>query len=450
MGKGANLDRQRPLERAGWGVVLIVVYTGLACLPLLMAGLRHPETDEGFVAELGKSFALAGTVLLALQIVLAARLTWVERPFGLDVLMDFHKAMAVFAFALILAHPILLAAGGAGWDILYRLDQPWFILCGKLALVILTVHVITSLIRQRLRLGFERWRAVHNAALLVFVLAFVHSWIVGGDVREAPVRVLWVGLLAAAVLSYVLHKFLAPAVTRRGAYRVKSVLRETHDVWTLEMEPPAGHARFDFRPGQFQFLTLLRGERSLPVEEHPFTIVSSPEARRLAASIKESGDFTRTVGRTRPGDLVAVRGPYGRFSYTYRPEERDLVFIAGGIGITPLLSMLRHMRDHAVDMNVLLLWGNKTEADIAFRAELEALGEKPRLEVVHVLSQPDESWGGETGYIDRAKIERLVGDRLAQKTYYVCGPPVMMEKVFASLRRLEVPPVRICYERFAL
>ncbi len=438
-------------DRPGWGLLLVLAYTALVLLPLAVAALSRPLTDHGFIYELGRSFALLGFALLALQFLLSARLSWIERPYGLDALFAYHKAMALVAVVLIALHPLLLVLGGAGWGLLVRLDVSWRIWLGKLALLLLLIQVLTSILRPRLRLGFEQWRFLHNQATVIFGLAFIHSWYTGGDLQERTMQTLWWAMLAIAA-AYGYHKLLRPALLRRRAYRVAEVSRETHNVWTLRLQPPPGRSRFPYRPGQFCFLTLWRAARGLPVEEHPFTISSSPSRDHLACTIKQSGDFTATIGETRAGDPVSIQGPFGRFSYTLHPAPADLVFIAGGIGITPLMSMLRQMRDAEADRDVLLIYANRTEADIVFRSELDeiAAGGHPRLQVVHVLSDRDGPWEGETGYVTRDMIARLVGDNPGQRSYYVCGPPPMMKQVIGALRELRVPPGRIAFERFSL
>lgn len=125
------------------------------------------------------------------------------------------------------------------------------------------------------------------------------------------------------------------------------------------------------------------------------------ENTQKPASSPEVGDFTSTIKETRAGDRAAVHGAFGRFSYALHPEERDLVFIAGGIGITPLISMLRHMRDTRDDRSVLLFYANPAEDRIVLRRELEEIenGRHPMLKLVHALSHPDEGWSGERGQI---------------------------------------------------
>lgn len=128
------------------------------------------------------------------------------------------------------------------------------------------------------------------------------------------------------------------------------------------------------------------------------------------------------------------------------------MLIAGGIGITPLMSMLRHMRDTGSQRAVTLLYGNTTESDIVFPAELAEIVtvSQPPLRVVHVISRPDESCSEEQGHIDAAKLERLLGEDLSGTGFYVCGPAAMSKQVAAVLRQRKVPLQRIHAESFSL
>jgi predicted ferric reductase len=360
--------------------------------------------------------------------------------------------MAVLAALLLLSHPFLMVLGGGGWKLIWG-DHTWYIWVGRAALAILLMSVSISLWRLPLAIPFETWRLGHNiSGPAILVLGFVHSWNASVDFSLTAMQVLWVILLIQAAAFYWYHRFYTPARLRRQPYRVEEVRQESHNVWTLKFTPPAGQSRFNFLPGQFQFVTLLRG-RGLPEEEHHFTISSSPTEQGFHSStIKASGDFTVTIGATRPGNLAAIEAPFGRFSYVLHPQAKDLVFIAGGIGVTPFMSNLRHMRDTQAERRVLLLWANKTEADIIFREELTNLesGVRPELKVVHILSRPGDAWMGEKGRLDRERVHRLAGDRLAQAMFFLCCPPPMATSLVQILPGLGVPEERISLEYFSL
>jgi predicted ferric reductase len=431
---------------------LILIYLFLLVLPLVIVTAYSLPPPDLFAYNLGRAFALAAFVIMALQFPLASRLKWIERPFGLNLIFPFHRNMAILAALLLLAHPFLMACGGGGWKLIWG-DNTWYIWVGRLALVTVLMSVVVSLGRLRLGVPFETWRLGHNiSGPAILVLGLVHSWNASVDFTLPSMRVLWVALLVQAGTFYWYHRFSLPARLRRHPYRVVDVRQESHDVWTLKFAPPAGQSRFDFLPGQFQFVTLLRG-RGLPEEEHHFTISSSPAEQGFHSStIKASGDFTATIGETRPGDLAVIEAPFGRFSYVHFPAATDLVFIAGGIGITPFMSNLQHMHNVQAERRVLLLWANKTGADIIFREELAVLekGARPELKVVHILSRPEAGWQGEKGHLDREAVQRLAGDRLANSRFFLCCPPPLAKSLLRILPGLGVPEERISLEYFSL
>lgn len=431
----------------------IILYLAVVLSPFLVVAAFHLKTEDVFFYNLGRCFAQMAFAILVMQVVLASRLKWVEAPFGLNLTFPFHRRMGTLAAVLLLLHPPLMAMGGGGWHLIYGLKVEWYILVAKAALALLLINVGVSLWRARLGIKFEKWRLWHDIlGPLVLVLAFVHSWYASEDLTVRPMQVLWVVFLGVAVLLFTYHRLLRPVLLRDHLYQVMEVRQETAKVWTLKFAPPPGERRFDFLPGQFQFVTLLRG-RGLPVEEHHFTIASSPtEAGYHAATIKESGDFTAGIGQTRIGDTAMIQAPFGRFSYVLHPEWDDLVFIAGGIGITPLMSNLRHLRDTEAERRVLLLYANRDEDNIVFREELAQMeaGGRPDLKVVHILSRPGATWQGERGHLDHEKLARLGGGRLATSAFWLCCPPPMIKSLVAILRDLGVPYGRISYEFFSL
>lgn len=431
----------------------LILYVLAVLAPVIASALRTPAETDPLLVVIGVNLALLGLAVMAMQFVIAARIKWIEEPFGLDKIYKFHKAMAVTAVVLLAAHPVLLAAGKSYWALLTSMQQSPVVIVGKMALFGLAVLAVFSMFRAALRFEFQKWRIAHNIfAIPVVSLGFAHGLIMNSEPESVVVRGVLIVLAALAALAYLKHAVLTPLLARRRAYTVTGVRQETPNVWTIEMAPPKGQAAFHYLPGQFHFLKLYR-RAGLATEEHPFTISSSPTSTGLIAStIKESGDYTATIGETKPGDEASLQGPFGRFSYALYPNERDLVFISGGIGITPLISMLRHMRDTEADISVQLLCFNRTQSDIAFRDELALMesGEHPLCRVTHILSEPDESWQGDRGLPNREMLGRIIGGNLGAKSYYVCGPAAMMKIVIRGLLDLGVPRSRIRSEEFVL
>jgi predicted ferric reductase len=446
-GTGA-LAMPRWFAGKAWGLFLMALYPVLAVAPLLAFASLNGISDHMRGAEVGVDCAVVGLTILALQFVVTARLPWVEGPFGLDVLLVFHRAMALVAVGLLCAHPILMLRE-EGWALLVGRHARWYFWIGVLAFAVLLAQLILGLGRRVIRLPYERWRRVHHTmALTILGLGFVHSTAAGDDMQGAGLLV-WGVVLATALGFWLYAHVLRPRLLRRRAFRVLETRREGPQVWTLTLAPEDGHP-FRFLPGQFQFLRL--HDSGVAPEEHPFTIASSAARQdRISLTIKESGDFTAGIGRVRPGDRASVHGPFGRFSHALHADERDLVFVAGGIGITPLLSMLRSMRDSAEPRRVLLVYACRQAADLLFTPELEAMAiaRRPQLTVVPVLSKPLGSWSGETGLLDAGRLARLCGG-IEHKAFYLCGPPPMMAGLILGLRRLGVSPRRIHADHFSL
>jgi predicted ferric reductase len=414
----------------------------LILAPLTAFAFLSPHSHHAPAAEMGVDCAVVAFAILALQFVLSARLRWIEAPFGLDVLLRFHRTMAFVAMGLLCLHPLLVASD-EGWALLTSWQARWPLWAGRLALLLLFAHAAVAIYRRTLRLRYEAWRRLHNtAALLLLGLAFLHSWSLGDDFESTAARIIWVGLLMVALGAWLYGRLARPRLLRRAPYRVVSVTPEAPRVWTVTLEPPAGR-RLHYVPGQFQFLRPHGG--AVPEEEHPFSIASSPSTEGLISlTIKESGDFTAAISRFKPGDLATVHGPFGRFSHLFHSDADDLVFVAAGVGITPLMSMLRYMRDQRQARRVLLVYANRGPADIVFRSELESIqgGGFPALKTILVLSQPPADWDGPTGRLDTEALRSLCGG-FTGKTFFLCCPPAMASGLIRGLQRAGVGPARI-------
>lgn len=437
------------LASKAWAVFLATLYPLLVVAPLAIFAAVKPQSDHPAVAELGVDCAVLGFTIVSLQFVITARLPWVEAPFGLDLLLVFHRVMALVATALLCVHPVLMASA-EGWPLLTRLDVHWYIWLGRGALALLLLHVTVSLLRRVLRLSYERWRRLHNiVALTILAAGFVHSAMAGDDLRDNSRRMLWATVPAVGLATWLYSRAVRPRLLARRPFRVLSITSESPRVYTLTLEAPAGRP-FQFLPGQFQFLRFLGA--GVPGEEHPFTIASSPaRADRISLTIKSSGDFTGALGRVQVGDRATIHGPFGRFSHDLHPDEEDLVFVAGGVGITPLMSMLRAMRDRRERRPVTLVYAAHGIDDILFASELSALeaGWWPVLKVIYVLSKPPSWWAGEIGRINANRLDAWCAG-LDDKAFYLCCPPKMTTELIRGLRRMGVSPRRIHCDYFSL
>lgn len=431
---------------ATWLAVYLLLV--LAPLAILMVGAQ--PRPGGFWWDFALALGYAATGMFGVQFALTARFKRATAPFGIDVIYYFHRFLAVGALALLLLHAgILLVrhpAATGGWD---PRSMPAHMLLAWIALLAFAALVASSLWRKRLGIGYDRWRRWHVLLAvggLLAALLHVHG---SGSYLAAPVdRALWIALGSFWLGLAVWVRLLRPAWLRRRPWQVVSVRPECPGTWTLSLAPRHGPVPA-YQPGQFAWLTLRAGPFAM--REHPFSFSSTPtRGGTVSFTIKELGDFTRTIGSIAPGETAYVDGPYGSFGIDRQPEAAGRVFIAGGVGIAPVMSMLRALADRGDTRPKWLFYGNRVRERSAFADEIEAMAPAIGLTVVHVLLEPPPGWQGETGYVDSAVLARHLPAEVAGLQCYVCGPNAMIRLAEQSLVALGVPLRQVHSELFDL
>lgn len=432
------------------GFLWIALYLALVLTPVIALFLGSSAGGIGFWYDFSLALGFAGTAMIGVQFILTARFKRATAPYGIDIIYYFHRYAAVVGFLLILAHPIILFIDNpAMLGFLNPIDAPWHMTAGLLALLAMLVIVLTSLFRRRWNIDYDRWRIGHSVLAVVGLgLALLHIQGVGYYVAEPWLGGLWL-LIAASwigLLAYV--RLLRPILLLRRPYRVAAVRPERGDSWTLSLEP-IEHPGFSFEPGQFVWLTL--GHSPFALREHPFSISSAPQsAPVIQVTIKELGDFTRTIGRTEVGAIAYLDGPYGAFSMDRYPDAGGYVFIAGGIGVAPMMSMLRTLAARGDRRAHVVICAHSSWERVVFREELAELSESLNLKVVHVLEHPPADWRGEMGYVTSALLDRHLPEERGSMEYFLCGPEPMIELVEQGLYELGVPLSRSHTELFDL
>jgi predicted ferric reductase len=228
---------------------------------------------------------------------------------------------------------------------------------------------------------------------------------------------------------------------------VTSVTAERGSSWTVAVEP-VGHAGFTFEPGQFSWLTLRHSP--FAIKEHPFSMSTAPHAGgMLEFTIKELGDFTRTIKDVAPGETAYVDGPYGAFSADRYPAP-GYVFIGGGIGMAPIMSMLRALAERGDRRPHVLFMANGRWERVTFREAVDDLERRLELRVVHLLEEPPAGWTGERGYVTAEILARSLPAPRHELEYFLCNPQPMIDAVERALYRLGVPLRRCHSELFDL
>jgi glycine betaine catabolism B len=211
---------------------------------------------------------------------------------------------------------------------------------------------------------------------------------------------------------------------------VKEIIPRTTDTCSFRFPRPDG---FDFKPGQYMMVTVRTGGKELV---HPLSISSSPTDLGFIEFTKKltQSEYSSCLRGAKPGDWARIDGPYGTF--TCECEFEKILFLAGGIGITPFHSIIKYCTDKNLPTSMVLFYGARNENEITFRQELDATAHaNPNLRAIYVLNEASPGWIGKVGFVTPDLIRQEVPD-FKDRVFYACGPPVMvaaMQKVLAAL-----------------
>ena len=408
-------------------------------------------TDLPFLEQVSYFLGSGSVICMTLGMVLSARPRLIESGFGgLDRMYRLHKYLGVAALVLYLAHFATLPGGGPDTE-----DEAAAVtavegisgeeededdlpidLLGMIAMIGFTALIVLTLNRK---IPYHRWLPTHRLTGLFYAVVGVHVLLALIDDAAVPLFSAPGGMLVL-VLFAGLTAFVSRQLPwrRRGRHRFTVTEVHRHERATeVVLEPET--RMFDFEPGQFAFLTL---DSPGFGEAHPFTISSGARENELRFTMKVAGDYTRRVrDGLGVGGAARVEGPYGRFN-PLKGRDRQ-VWIAGGIGITPFLSVIRTM-EPGHGRTIRLYYGVRTGREALFFDELEARAAK----LGGIWIRRFDSDAG--GRINVQAVESDLGDPLGDWSYYLCGPKPLVADLTAGLKVRRVPARRIHNEEFEL
>ncbi len=222
---------------------------------------------------------------------------------------------------------------------------------------------------------------------------------------------------------------------------VVETIQRTPDIKSIRFEKSRG---FNYLAGQYIFITL--GDGPDQMTKH-FTLSSSPTEGFLEITKRLTGHpFANALASLHTGDKVSMMGAFGDF--TFQGEYDKVGMLSGGIGITPLRSMIKYSVDMKLNTDIILLYSNRFENDIAFRNELEDVQiENPNIKIIEIITKPEPDWKGVSGRINAEIVKKFIPDHL-ERTFYTSGPQKMVDAMVSLLRELEVPDKQIKQEYF--
>jgi len=394
------------------------------------------------------------------QLVISARPKLIESVFGLDRIFRFHSLMPLIAIAAAFIHKLLREAV-FGESFKTQLGDAAIIIFIVVAVLGL-VFLIDTLIRNIKPLKYVRdfakkvyigkyniQKLMHNLVVFAVILVFIHVML-STAAKNALVKSIFIAYFAIAMAFYLYHKVVMRYFLSHK-FTVVSVTEDSPSMRTLTMRPDNGKI-FKYLPGQFGFIRI-QGD-GISGEEHPFSITSEPtNTDTISMTIKNLGDWTADVLRVKPGSRALISAPYGRFSPLLYKSDKAVVLIAGGVGITPMLSILRYFYKNDKDRKVMLFWGVNSRTELINADEFSAFTREMKNFLFVPVIARELDYEGEKGYITNELIERIIkanDSTLHDAQYYVCGPAIMQSKIIKGLRSRKISKRHIHFESFSL
>jgi len=438
--------------------IFFILYFLSPILPIAAIYLSNPGYYGG-AGLIPMVLGAAAFTWLNAQLIISARPKLIESTFGLDRIFRFHSLMPVIAIAAAFVHKIVKGdsfeeslktqLGDAAIVI--------FIVVSVLALVFMIDTIVQwikplGIVRQyvvKLFVGkYNIQKLLHNAVVAAVILVFLHVML-SYSAKNIFVKTVYIAYFAAPMGFYLYHKVVMRYFLSKK-YVVEKVTVESESMSTITLKPQSGKVG-KYLPGQFGFIRIQC--EGISGEEHPFSLTSEPtNTETISMTIKNLGDWTADVQKIKPGSKARLTGPYGRFSPLLYPADKTVVLIAGGVGITPILSILRYFHKKEKDRKVILFWGINSKSEIIFPDEFAAFGRDMKNFTLVPVVAKEADYEGEKGYITHEILERVMKDNntgLKDAQYFICGPAIMQKSVIHGLTSKGISKSSIHYESFS-
>lgn len=430
-----------PVDAARWALWTFVVVNVVTVEALFISA----GTGKNGVLTTAKFFGLHAALLMLFQLLLVARLPWLDRRIGMDRLTVWHRWVGFTLLWTVLTHATLVVLGFATLDdasmaktFLALAGVPASLL-GMLAAGVIVVIAAVSTRPLRRRLPYEVWHGLHLMLYVALGLSFVHQLMETTTfTSSAFARVYWWALWLFAFGALLAGRIVVPVW--RNAYhgfRVAAVTPESDNVVSVHVT--GRHLdKLPARAGQF-FIWRFPGHNHW-WSANPFSLSAAPNDRGLRLTAKAVGSASTGLRHLPVGTRAYLEGPYGAFTSLHRTRP-GVLLIAGGVGITPVRALLEE--ESAGD--VVVLYRARSERDAVLVDEVRALA-AARGGRLHLLT-------GRTGQgkspLAADNLLALVPD-ITERDVYVCGPPAMTSAVLSGLRSLRVPRRQVHAEKFGL
>lgn len=394
-------------------------------------------TLSSFFYSLGKLAGLTGFLFLSILIFSGETARFFDRFFGINKIILFQRKFALITSLFVILHPIFFIISSK--SILPYIIPDFLVIplsLGTISLYLFIIIMVASILYKRI--SYKIWQYLHILTYLLFFFSLYHATKTGSDYNFLPIKLIYLTALISILIGIFYRTRYKIKQRFSEKFYVKEIKKETDDTFTLVLETKKN---FSFKPGQFCFLRL---NKKGIYARHPISISSSPDEKDLKFTIKLKGRFTKEALNLKIGEEVIVEGPFGIFTIEDTEyKDKNLVFIAGGVGITPFFSIIKSNLHLNTKRDILLFYCSRTIKGTIFKEELDNIKE---LKKAYIFSE-DECQGYENGIINKYVITKYVKD-INNSVFFICGPEQMKKYVVKELKELGVKKRGIIIEDF--
>lgn len=392
------------------------------------------------VTTIGQLLGLFGAILIALSVLLATRLPILDRLFGgLDRVYKLHHRLGAIGFVLLLAHPLAVSAKyfAISWNAAAGFLTPstdWPVLFGMIALLSMEGTIVLTMF---LKLPYRLWKWTHQVFGVSLILAFVHVLLISSDVATVTsLRWYMLSIMGLGSAAYIYRTVLGRWLIPTTEYQVTNVTPLNSQITEITLEPL--QSPLSYTAGQYVFVSF--HDATVGYAAHPFSLTSASGEKLITLGIKKFGAYTTRLPLLKPGTRATIEGPFGWFGRT-TVQPLPSIWIAGGIGITPFISMLRSRTP--ASLPVTLFYCVRNNDDLVYADELNNRAQAdPSFTWIPVVQS--------NGHMISADMVVATAPDTNDRRIFFCGPPKMMNNLYRQFRTLGVPDVQLISESFDL
>jgi len=428
------------------GIITLAISLAITIILWLVFQFRLEDSPTFFFLQLNQIAALLGTLLLSWSMLLATRLNFLERVFeGLDKVYKTHKWTSIWGMILITMHIISLAIQkipnfSGAIKLFFPVHSQQYINLGAWSFWLFVFFVLITIWMKKIKMSYEVWKYLHKVTGIALILAFIHIVMLPGNITASPILSIWLLLTTGTgIASWIYFEFFYKSLAPNYKYRVTDI-KKNGDVFKIQLSPENKEMIYEL--GQFAYLSFTKSKISKEI--HPFTITSHPDEKNLAFAIRILGDYTQTLGSLKVGDVARVWGPYGTFANKLFQSDKNAIFIGGGIGIAPFISMLKEVRKKSTNTKkVDIFYCTKYKCEACFDKDFSKETEKD-LSISYI-----NKCSREGSRLTVSEIVKKVAE-INNTIVYICGPNRMVEPLEKGLIDSGFPKANIVSESFDL